>query len=68
MTAPDDNPPPGWNDHWARLWAAEDRGALIPCRVVRIDKGGITVSSHPGDERLVVAAKTAALFAECVAR
>ncbi|MEI2700053.1 MAG: ribosome small subunit-dependent GTPase A [Microthrixaceae bacterium] len=59
MTAPDDDPPPGWNDHWARLWAAEDRGALIPCRVVRIDKGGITVSSHPGDERLVVAAKTA---------
>ena len=36
--------PPGWNDHWSQEWAADDRGELVPCRVVRIDKGGITVS------------------------
>jgi ribosome biogenesis GTPase len=56
MTDPEDLPP-GWNDHWAVLWSSEDRGALTPCRVVRIDKGGITVALHPGDERLVIAAK-----------
>lgn len=49
--------PPGWNDHWAAVWSSEDRGALVPCRVVRIDKGGITVALRPGDERLVIAAK-----------
>lgn len=30
---------------------------LIPCRVIRIDKGGITVATDTGAERLVVAAK-----------
>ena len=33
------------------------RRTCVPCRVVRIDKGGITVAVRPGDERLVVAAK-----------
>lgn len=49
--------PPGWDDAWAREWAAHPRGELVPCRVVRIDKGGITVATKPGDEQLVVAAK-----------
>ncbi len=31
----------------------------MPCRVIRIDKGGITVARQPGDELLVVAAKSA---------
>ena len=49
--------PPGWDADWATSWASEDRGELAPCRVVRIDKGGVTVATEPGDERLVVAAK-----------
>lgn len=60
MTDPDlatGGAPPGWNEHWARQWSAADRDGLLPCRVVRIDKGGITVAVCPGDERLVVAAK-----------
>lgn len=51
--------PPGWNDHWAQEWSAIDEQGLIPVRVVRIDKGGITVAREPGDELLVVAAKSA---------
>jgi ribosome biogenesis GTPase len=54
-----DRQPPGWNDTWAREWAEARHDQLVPCRVVRIDKGGITVSRHPGDEELVVAAKAA---------
>jgi ribosome biogenesis GTPase len=50
--------PPGWNEHWARRWAEVDRPGVVPCRVVRIDKGGITVALGPDDERLVVAAKS----------
>ncbi len=50
--------PPGWNEHWSQEWARIDAGDLIPVRVVRIDKGGITVARKPGDEQLVVAAKS----------
>lgn len=62
MTVDDQQPmtptaPPGWNEHWAAAWAAEDPVGLVPCRVVRIDKGGITVARQPGDELMVVAAK-----------
>ncbi len=49
--------PPGWNEHWAAVWAEHRADGLVPCRVTRIDKGGITVAEHPGDERLVIAAK-----------
>ncbi len=49
--------PPGWNDHWEAEWAKGGQADLAPCRVTRIDKGGITVSLRPGDEMLVVAAK-----------
>lgn len=52
-----ESPPPGWNEHWAQEWAAAPVDGLVPVRVVRIDKGGITVARHPGDEQLVVAAK-----------
>ncbi len=55
--------PPAWDDGWARAWAEhdEDRHAasLVPARVVRIDKGGITVADGTGPDRLVVAAKSA---------
>ena len=51
--------PPAWDDGWERAWAAASPAGLVPCRVVRIDKGGITVSCRPGDERLVVASKAA---------
>lgn len=54
--APTDRPP-GWNEHWSARWADEEHGGLVPCRVVRIDKGGITVARRPGEELLVVAAK-----------
>ena len=52
-----DTLPPGWNEHWATEWAEHGLHGLVPCRVVRIDKGGITVARTPGDELLVVAAK-----------
>ncbi len=55
---------PGWNDDWAAAWRAATAAVeaspgvgLAPCRVVRIDKGGITVATGAGEERLVVAAK-----------
>lgn len=53
--------PPAWDDAWERAW---ERGMVehpgcIPVRVVRIDKGGITVADSPGGARLVVAAKAA---------
>lgn len=51
--------PPGWNDHWAQEWADLESTGLIPVRVTRIDKGGITVARKSGDEQLVVAAKSA---------
>jgi ribosome biogenesis GTPase len=67
MDPPHDNPtattdqrdgaPPAWDDRWQAGWTSTDRDARVPVRVVRIDKGGITVSAHPGDARLVVAAK-----------
>lgn len=50
--------PPGWDDAWQQQWRAVDE-VLVPCRVIRIDKGGITVARHAGDELLVVAAKSA---------
>lgn len=64
---PAETTPPGWDARWARLWAelvAEPASSLrdldlLACRVVRIDKGGITVAVARGDERLVVAAKPA---------
>lgn len=49
--------PPGWNEHWTGEWSQHGRAGLTPCRVVRIDKGGVTVSLHGDDELLVVAAK-----------
>ncbi len=52
-----DSRPPGWNEHWAEAWQEHRHDGLVPCRVTRIDKGGITVSTGPGDERLVIAAK-----------
>ena len=61
---PAETTPPGWDERWAQQWAelgsVPTRDApLVPCRVVRIDKGGITVALVPGDERLVVASKPA---------
>ena len=52
-----DTLPPGWNEHWAREWSEHGRPGLTPCRVVRIDKGGIMVARKSGDEQLVIAAK-----------
>jgi ribosome biogenesis GTPase len=50
--------PPAWDEDWERAWQASPRaGELVAVRVVRIDKGGITVSRTPGTEQLVVAAK-----------
>jgi len=51
--------PPGWDAGWQQVWDARNptHAGRVPVRVVRIDKGGITVSAHAGDERLVVAAK-----------
>jgi ribosome biogenesis GTPase len=60
MTPPDHEPrsgPPGWDEEWERTWTQERVDGLVPCRVVRIDKGGITVATEPADEQLVVAAK-----------
>ncbi|CAN5397253.1 ribosome small subunit-dependent GTPase A [soil metagenome] len=52
-----DTLPPGWNEHWTAEWAEHGLPGLTPCRVVRIDKGGITVARTPGEELLVIAAK-----------
>jgi len=49
--------PPGWNNHWAQIWSTLGLQSLIPCRVVRIDKGGITVATKSAHEQLVIAAK-----------
>ncbi|MGI9576964.1 MAG: ribosome small subunit-dependent GTPase A [Microthrixaceae bacterium] len=50
--------PPAWDVAWEAAWQARSGDpALVPVRVVRIDKGGITTASSPNDERLVVAAK-----------
>ena len=49
--------PPGWNNHWAQEWSTSQADGLIPCRVVRIDKGGIMAATSSGEEHLVVAAK-----------
>lgn len=51
--------PPAWDDRWQAIWDARDPTLpdRSPVRVVRIDKGGITVSVRPGDDRVVVAAK-----------
>lgn len=51
--------PPGWDAGWQAAWEARGREppGRLAVRVVRIDKGGITVSATAGDERLVVAAK-----------
>ena len=64
VAMPDDpNPfptgrPPAWDELWERSWQeGVGAGELLPVRVVRIDKGGMTVSATPGTERLVVAAK-----------
>lgn len=51
--------PPGWDDDWARQWEQAGHTGLSAALVTRIDKGGITVSTDPGSEQLVVAAKTA---------
>ncbi len=49
--------PPGWDDDWEAAWSADGDPGLDPVRVVRIDKGGISIAAGPHDERLVVAAK-----------
>ena len=49
--------PPGWNNHWAQEWSRSQADSLTPCRVVRIDKGGIMAATSSGEEHLVVAAK-----------
>lgn len=49
--------PLGWNSHWEQLWAQTDTDGLTPVRVTRIDKGGITISTHRGHEQFAVAAK-----------
>jgi ribosome biogenesis GTPase len=64
VAADDDAVPPGWDEGWATAWAeAGERGELpertVPARVVRIDKGGITAARWPGDDHLVIAAKSA---------
>lgn len=61
MPTPGAGSPPGWNEHWARQWQdlEVDGTDLVPCRVIRIDKGGITIARSRADERLVVAAKVA---------
>jgi len=54
--------PLGWDAEWAESWTealSESSLELVPIRVVRIDKGGITASPTSGVERLVVAAKSA---------
>ena len=56
--------PPGWDAGWGATWRDQVAqgvvaGGMVPARVVRIDKGGITAATDPTDERLVVAAKTA---------
>ena len=51
MTDPDQeglSGPPGWDAEWERAWTAEGADGLVPCRVVRIDKGGITVATKMG--------------------
>jgi ribosome biogenesis GTPase len=61
--APQRERPPAWDEGWERAWSdrarstAADSTELVPARVVRIDKGGITVATEPGVDRLVVAAK-----------
>lgn len=68
MPDPFPSRPPGWDHGWEQAWDRFGRGdsasgqagrqvAPSPVRVVRIDKGRITVSAQPGSERLVVAAK-----------
>lgn len=68
MTSDPSPRPPGWDNGWENIWEelnagdrtdriATDGTPLVPVRVVRIDKGGITVSPSAGNERLVVAAK-----------
>lgn len=70
MPDPSSGRPPGWDSGWEQAWdrftrhgpGSADTDSVpvpvrVPVRVVRIDKGGITVSRHPGHERLVVAAK-----------
>jgi ribosome biogenesis GTPase len=64
VTAENGSVPPGWDEGWAETWAAARAAGdvperTIPARVVRIDKGGITASPELGDDRLVVAAKSA---------
>ncbi len=51
--------PPAWDAEWEQAWLAQDLDAAdySPVRVVRIDKGGITVAGNIEEERLVVAAK-----------
>ncbi|MBU6215382.1 MAG: ribosome small subunit-dependent GTPase A [Acidobacteria bacterium] len=61
--APPQARPPAWDDGWERAWSDRTRSTaagspdLAPARVVRIDKGGITVATGSGADRLVVAAK-----------
>lgn len=63
VTPEQSDTPPGWDDEWAAAWEEAVSPAVptatVPARVVRIDKGGITASTRPGDDRLVVAAKSA---------
>ncbi|MFV0317251.1 MAG: ribosome small subunit-dependent GTPase A [Microthrixaceae bacterium] len=51
--------PPAWDGAWETEWDRRDahQHDLAPVRVVRIDKGGISVAPKSGTELLVVAAK-----------
>lgn len=57
--------PAAWDDDWERRWrravaGGDVPGDAVPCRVSRIDKGGITVDTGGGAGTvLVVAAKSA---------
>ena len=55
--------PPAWDDDWEAAWAAAFEAAgnadLVPARVVRIDKGGITAATAVDVETMTVAAKEA---------
>ncbi len=56
--------PPGWDEGWTEAWSTARADGDLPdgtvaARVVRIDKGGITAARWPGDDHLVIAAKSA---------
>ncbi|MEZ5381733.1 MAG: ribosome small subunit-dependent GTPase A [Microthrixaceae bacterium] len=51
----------GWDSTWDDAWAAAARTNLVPVRVTRIDKGGLSVDGAPLElgRQLIVASKQA---------